>query len=436
MRCLVCNGTEWENVDQYRIKPEGMSICKSCGFVSYPTLWKSEEDLKEYYRKDYRRPPNAGNLYTGMRKLNYHHAFLKDLFKQFKDENRKDLEFGEVGAAYGMFLNYIKGLFPEATVGGTELTVSYRRNAFHEYGIELSEDFDLSKKYDLIASYKVAEHMFDVDKHIRQLVEALKPNGYLYISVPTWFGRMNNFGKSGFDIEYYYSTNHINVWTKKLFEQVLKKCGAKIIKHDGVLYDDTYLCVRDDSLMNEQLEFENIDDIKNKMERIKKASDLFNEGLYQQAIDAYPDFPEAHAGRYEKARSELHKLGYDKIKETIIDDGLKKCNDDPSIYAMAGDISMRYEKYTSAIEWFEKYLSVRPGFSPAIRGISHCLRYMGKASLTKGNHSEGLIYYAKARNVMRYLKEISPQDEQEAIGWIYDDNAKIPMPSELKQKEK
>jgi len=64
-RCIICDTIgEWENVDQYRPKPEGMHICKNCGFVGYPEKYLNEEEAKAYYAKDYRKPPNIGNLYT------------------------------------------------------------------------------------------------------------------------------------------------------------------------------------------------------------------------------------------------------------------------------------------------------------------------------------------------------------------------------------
>ena len=89
MRCLICESNDWENVDEHRVIEKGMSICKNCGFVSYPSLWKSEEDIKKYYQEDYRKPPIAGNLFSGQRKLYYHEAFLAPLFKEWREIDKK-----------------------------------------------------------------------------------------------------------------------------------------------------------------------------------------------------------------------------------------------------------------------------------------------------------------------------------------------------------
>jgi len=245
MICCICENDNWENVDELaRFKPEGMSICTTCGFISYPQKYKTEEEIKQYYRKDYRNNPSAGNLYSGQRKLHYHNDFLKDVFAEFNSESYKNSELNvlEVGAAFGMALKNINNQVPHANIYGSELTRSFRRNAYQEFGIDLVEDFDQSKQYDLIMSYKVAEHQLDLHLRMKEYYESLKENGYLYISIPAWFDTLENFGAQGFDLNYYYDTNHINVWTKKHFEGLLEKSNFEIIKQDHICYGSTYLC--------------------------------------------------------------------------------------------------------------------------------------------------------------------------------------------------
>lgn len=433
MNCPICKNDDWKNVDEFRDKPSGMSLCNGCGFLSYPANWKSEEELKEYYRAEYRKPPSVQNLYTGHRKLHFHGAFLKEVFSVWEQTGVTKPVIGEVGSAYGLFLNWVKDQFPEADLNGTELTKSYRRNAFHEFGLNLTEDFDFSKKYDLIASYKVAEHQFDVDKYLRKYVEALKPDGILYISVPTWFGRLCNFGAPGFSLEYYYHPNHINVWTRQLFETLLKKVGAKIIKYDGAMYDDTYLCVRDDELMKEEPKYEDPAQMLERLKAIQIAAKAFDLTKYDAAIEAWPDFPEAHVNRYEHRRKEFHDAGFEAITELVIDFGRKACPGSPEINYLAGDIYMRYGQMKKAIEAFELMLMARPANPPTIHRLSQCHRLMGEEYFKQGEHIEGLKATAKARNLMKYLRAVSMADEGVAVSQIYEDNAKLPTPFELAQ---
>ena len=431
MKCCICGTDDWKNVDEFRDKPAGMAMCNGCGFISYPAQWKSEEDLKEFYRKDYRKPPTIQNLHTGQRKLHFHNAFLKEIFKVWAETGKEAPVVGEIGAAFGMFLNFVRDQFPKADLNGTELTKSFRRNAYHEFGLNLTEELDLTKKYDLISSYKVAEHQCDIDKYLRQYVEALKPDGVLYISVPTWLGRLNNFGAPGFTLEYYYHPNHINVWTRKLFETLLKKVGAKIVKYDGSMYDDTYLCVRDDELMKEEPVYEDPTEILKRLTRVKKAGDAFAASRYDEAIEAWPDFPDAHAHRYETRRAEFHKLGFDGIKKEVFDVALKCCPGSPEIYYLIGDVSWRYERFHDAVLAFEQMLILRPANTSALHNLAKCHRSIGLAAFVQGEIGKGFQGTAKARNIMKYLREVSAADEVEAVNRIYDDNAKLPTPFEV-----
>ena len=193
MRCPACNGTEWKNVDQYRVKPEGMSACQNCFFVSYPKKYKTEEEIKEYYRKEYRQPPTAANLFSGERKLYYHEVILKPLIEEWKAQGLTKPVVGEVGSAIGMFLNWMKIKMPEAEIHGTELTTSFRRVAFHEFGIQLNEEFDFTRRYDLVVSYHVLEHQLDPDIMLARYAHTLSERGVMYLSTPVWFREATNF---------------------------------------------------------------------------------------------------------------------------------------------------------------------------------------------------------------------------------------------------
>jgi len=288
MTCVICDHDEWMDVDHLRDlekkdnKKIGMAICKSCGFISYPSKYKSKEEILAYYRKNYRSgPPTFNNFVTGTRKLHYHSFFLKEVFQLWNDNKKEAPVIGEVGAALGMVLNMYREIFPKAEVHGTELTVSYRNVAFHEYGIRLGDELPQDKKYDLLMTYKVAEHQMDIDKELFNYRDLLKDDGYLYISVPTWFEVLENFGLGGFDLGYYYHPDHINAWSKKLFESLLKKTGFQIIKYDNYMYGDTYLCKKTEPVALTKDDFEDYQDIIKKMETIKKISELFKRNKFK-----------------------------------------------------------------------------------------------------------------------------------------------------------
>lgn len=432
MRCIICDENSWSNVDEFRLKPSGMMICNNCGFISYPEKWKSEEQIKEHYRNDYRQPPNAGNLFAGQRKCHFHNHFLKDLFKEWEDKNILYPKVCEIGAAFGMALFNIKEQYPGCELYGTELTTSYRRNAKQEFGLELTEDFDFTKKYDLIMSYKVAEHQLDIDILLRKYTECLTDFGYIYISVPTWFDSMVNFGLSGFDLEYYYDPNHINVWTKKHFEILLKKSGLEIIKQDHLIYGSTYLCKRNDSLIKEynnlktenllKKYYEDVDDIKERLDKIKKSYLFYIDGNFKQAINLWPDFPSAHIAFIENHRSEIFKMDWNKIKSDIIDSIFKYCPFSTEMYSVAADIAMRSNKYEDAINYLKTGLELKPQNPSMYMQLINCMREL---AIRSDDKNQKIYYFTQARDIARHLNRTSLQNLKESTDLIYLFNSQI-----------
>lgn len=441
MRCLVCDSTDkWKNVDEYRIKPVGMAICMECGFVSYPTLYKTPEEIKAYYRKDYRKPPMVQNLWTGMRKLHFHSTFLTPLFKEWAKEGRNEPEIFEIGSAYGIFLNWVRQVIPKAKVAGTELTTTFRRVALQQYGIELKEDFDDTKKYDLICSYKVAEHMLDIDKELEKYAACLKVDGFLYISIPAWWQALENFGAEGFDLEYYYSPNHINVWSRKHFEGLLNKAGLEIVREDHLMYGETYLCRANSAVKAKGIHKEDPAQILDTMKRIKEAATVTRSFLntqdaiarYDKALELYPNNPHAWMGRYEMLRSDLNKQGYevtfDMVFERFCKPFMAACPNSVLPYIFSADLAMRYDQFEIAINFFNKSLEMVPNLVKVLMNMSHCFRQLAQRET---NPEKKLTLLTNARDLCKHIVKTDLQHTPEAVNWIYSDEANMPLPSEI-----
>jgi 2-polyprenyl-3-methyl-5-hydroxy-6-metoxy-1,4-benzoquinol methylase len=427
VRCPICTEVgQWKSVDQYRYKPSGMSLCTSCGFVSYPETLSKTARLKDFYREEYRDAPSVNNLYTGERKLHYHGEFLHTLFEQWEKDGIKEPAVCEIGAAFGMWLDWMKKAIPGAKLFGTELTTSMVRNAFHLYGLRLTDDIDESVQYDLIASYKVAEHQPNIDHELKKYAKLLKPGGRLYISVPTWFGRMSNFGVEGFSLEYYYHKNHINAWTQKLFEGLLARCGFEVVQENHTFYDDTYLCVVNEEKKSLPMVKEDPAAIEKSLAAIHEAAKAFDCGEYERAVAAWPNFPEAHALNYEMNRQKLHSQGFEWILENIGARALTACPKSVRALLLNADICMRYNQWEKALEFLNQTLDWKPNDGTTLMNVAHCFRQI--AQLTPG--PERIRMVKEARNVMKVVSSVSQQTKPEALSWMMQDNARIPTPWE------
>lgn len=421
MTCVCCGSNDWENVDAARLKPSGMAICKGCGQVSYPAKWQSYDALKKHYRKAYRNPPNQNNYYTGQRKIHFHNAFLQSVFAEWAEKKITPKVF-EVGAAFGMVLNWLKGNYPEGTFSGTEWTTSYKRVAKHEYGLDLVDDFDDKTKHDLIISYKVAEHQLDVDKELRKYAESLSDNGYLYISVPTWFDTACNFGLGGFDLEYYYDANHINVWTREHFENILLRAGFEIIKKDYVMYDSTYLCKRNDA--NLELPVLKIDPevIKERMARMKQAHQLFQQQRYDEAINVWPDYPSAWISKAEVYRKEIFNAGT--VKD-FINKMLAACPHSVDVVVTATDLLMRAELFEDAIKFAEEALKSKPESPATLAQLIHIMRELALRARASGDKKAESHYWLEGVAIARHLQGVSTQHYGESLNFIYQFAAQV-----------
>lgn len=429
VRCPICETSgNWKNVDQYRQKPSETHLCLTCGFVTYPDVLLDKPKLEDFYREEYRDAPGFNNLCTGERKLHYHSAFLtqhEGLFDGWKKRGLEKPVVCEIGAAFGMFLHWMRQAFPGAEIHGTELTKSYVRNAWHMYRVKLTDAIDTSKKYDLIASYKVAEHMPEFNKELDKYAGCLADQGHLYISVPTWFGVMNNFGLQGFSLEYYYHKNHINVWTRTLFETLLAKHGFEIVQKNHNYYDDTYLCRFNADVKSRAPKYEKPADIERRMEAIATASSAFDQGQYDKALAAYQNFPDAWSAFYEFARAKHHKNGFDWIFSNIIEKAIVACPHSAGVRIMAGDLCMRYDQWEKALKYFDEGLGMKPNDPALMMNIATCLREMGRR-----NPAGQAKLFGEAMKVVKMISVNSQQMKGDALTQMMDFGARIPTPFE------
>lgn len=429
MKCPNCQSSDWKNVDEFRFKdkdekgtPIGMSMCNSCGFVSYPEKYQTKDEIIAHYRKAYRKPPSVVNMFTGQRKNHFHYAFLKDLIEEWQKSDAKP-DIVEIGAAFGMSLNMFQQLIPSANISGTELTTAYKNVARHEFGIKLDDDFDDSKKYDLIMSYKVLEHQLDPHIELARYAKALKPEGFLYISVPTWFGPMVNFGLDGFDLDYYYEPNHINVWSKQMFESMLKIAGLEIVKTDFKMYGDTYLCKANAAMsVNQEPYYESTEIRLKQLADIKKAFELFVDQKYSEAVKVWPDFPSAHSSDIEMKRKMLAQMPWEQFEKDVLGPAVKSCPDSVELLITCADFALRARNFDRCINLTRKCLELKPNNPASLFQAATAFEQM---AVHAKNKEEKNTFLQRSKETYFHLMNVSEQNKHECISKIYHINAHL-----------
>lgn len=434
MNCPNCGIDHWKDVDHLRYKDKddkgekiGMAMCTNCGFVSYPSKYKSKAEIIEHYRKEYRKPPTVLNMYTGQRKNHFHLAFLKELIEKWHREKSSPAIL-DIGTAFGMSLNMFQQVLPDAKLYGTELTTSYKNVCKHEFGIDLTDDFDESIKYDLIMSYKVLEHQLDPHIELQRVRKALKPDGHFYISVPTWFDSLVNFGLEGFDLNYYYEPDHINVWTRNIFENLLKRSGFEIVKMDPYMYGFSYLCKPVAVAEATEIFKEDCSEIEKKMKAAKDAFECFLDQKYDEAIAIYPDFPAAWVSAIEMKRKLLTEKGWNWFKEEVLEKALAACPYSVELMITYTDFATRAKRWEEALKMAERSLHLKPQNPGSLHLIGSA--YEQAAAFTK-DKKEVIALLKKAREAYLHYSKVSEQNKHDCISKIYYLSAHIPAEENL-----
>jgi SAM-dependent methyltransferase len=195
MNCPVCGSTrtKWLIPDI-----QGILGCHECRHVfrNYPLI-----NLKEYYSKIYRSDerqklePKFSNEVFEKR-----NEFILGKISRFIQEQKA---LFEVGFGHGYFYNSMSKAFPDIKYSCCEISEPLAE-ANKLRGIDTTNcSFQdvVGKKFDIIASFDVLEHIYNPKDYVSKLDELLNVGGLSIIQVPT--DRELHFRKP-FDGHYHY----------------------------------------------------------------------------------------------------------------------------------------------------------------------------------------------------------------------------------------
>lgn len=223
--CLVCGGDNYEQLsekDRYGLYLP-VAICRDCGLIqASPRM--TEESYNHFYNDGHRR------LYVGTEKptdsyFNNRYRAGKSTFKYLsKHMDISNKRILEVGCGSGAILKYLHD--HGAVVTGIDLSREYLKYGKERYGLDLSNTnlFELpdNKEFDLIIYSDVLEHIIDPHKHLEKIKRLLKPNGLLYIKVPSTKNIMRPYLG---DFLRSLQNAHIYYFSLTTLSNLLRQCG-------------------------------------------------------------------------------------------------------------------------------------------------------------------------------------------------------------------
>lgn len=284
--CPICNcrvghkllDINFENQEGNPL-PEHYDVvaCDGCGFT-YSDMSASQSLFNEYYSKC--------NTYAEAEKIRFKESakeprfvYIVELIKKYASLNAEILDVG---------------------CGGGELLAALKQNGFGnvcgldpskesikqltENGIKgiLGNIFDekkVEKKFDVVISTAVAEHIYDLNSYIRNLSSYLKNDGFVVINVPA----VENFPHRIVPLAANFNQEHINYFSEVTLDNLFRIHGFSRCNSDSYMIagNDKQLVTiyrRQSEVQREiKYDFTSEDCIKNYMEQYKEIQDETNE---------------------------------------------------------------------------------------------------------------------------------------------------------------
>ncbi len=212
--------------------------CNECEvLLYYPYPRDDGESLIDSEGKEWLRK-RILSWYT--RSSYYNHTNFTNMLRFCIDESHKwkNLRILDYGGGGGQFSLICKSHFPECQVFITDINDESLLNEWKCYNNQiLFKDFDNDNtKFDFIFLNDVFEHVSDSVFVLNQLSRELRDGGKICIDTPKqfWIYPVSKLISKSLYTKVLKGTvciEHLQIWSKKSFELVVRKCGLEISKY-------------------------------------------------------------------------------------------------------------------------------------------------------------------------------------------------------------
>jgi SAM-dependent methyltransferase len=227
LSCPVCSSTRIKSL--YKLKGSDVVECVQCTMVFVPSVLP---EVTSIYGQDYFAGANDGHGYSSYRSelVSHIQTFTSYLIHIEKMLGRVGKVL-DLGCALGHFGEAAKRLKWDVYVTDVseyavhEARKSFSLNAFVSPSHKLPVK---NKKFDLISMYEVIEHISDPKDLMKQVHNAITPDGLLHLTTPnvsSWSAKL--MGKSW----YHFKPNeHLLYFSPETLRLYLENCGFDVIK--------------------------------------------------------------------------------------------------------------------------------------------------------------------------------------------------------------
>lgn len=214
--------------------------CGDCGVLLYYPYPKSDFQLVE--EGEGKVWDRKGTLEWYSEAAFYNHSNFTNMlrFTMDKSFNQKaELDILDYGGGGGQFALVCKSHFPLSTIYITDISDEALLDEWKPLNKQISfKNFDADpQKFDIIFLNDVFEHVSDPVFVLKQLSGKLKKGGKIFVDTPRQFfiyPLTKMLAKSIYEkiLRGTVSTMHLQIWSKKSFDLIVKESNLKIDKYE------------------------------------------------------------------------------------------------------------------------------------------------------------------------------------------------------------
>jgi predicted SAM-dependent methyltransferase len=249
--CPVCLSKEVSksfDCPDHMITKEVFTVakCSSCGFL-FTNPVPSESEIGKYYESDVY--VSHSNTKSGLKNFVYH------LVRNFTLQRKVDLvkryiskgSLLDIGSGAGYFLNEaVKAGFDGK---GLEPSEDVRNTSIENFGLNVKDISELHKlekgSVDSITMWHVLEHVYELNRDVKQMLHVLKDDGVLIVAVPnpgSWDAQYYKEYWGGWDVP-----RHLYHFTEADIRNLFGRYDCDVVEVKPMQFDPVYVSMLSES---------------------------------------------------------------------------------------------------------------------------------------------------------------------------------------------
>ncbi len=181
-------------------------------------------------------------------------GIIRDRIKNHNSEKKKFLKnnknliniintlkiknFCDVGCGAGYLMSYFSSKLDTFGIENDVKAIKLANNYGKILNFDINKKINISKKFDLLVSYHVIEHLKNPENFLKDIKKNIKNKKYLIIGTPDFDCFMARFYKNKFRL--LHDKTHISLFSKDSLCRMIRDNGFRIIKIEFPYLDTEY----------------------------------------------------------------------------------------------------------------------------------------------------------------------------------------------------